>query len=336
MNSYERVMKRLKGEPVDKIPNMNIIMGFGADYVGATYAEFATDFNCLVEANLKCCEDFGIDAVSAISDPMREAHSYGARVIIPENDTPYSPEPLIRDYAQLGSLKPMSPYEDERTLDRIRAVELYAKQVKYQYPIIGWVEGVIAEAADLREISRLMMDLLLEPERVEEMLHILFEHQLAFARAQVEAGADIIGIGDAAASLIGPALYEEFALPFEKRLVSEIHKLGAKTKLHICGNIGPILELVNEAESDIVDVDWMVDFEKAVRIFRKGKSCACGNVDPVAVMLQGDTDKVAAEIDHCIAVSDAKTFIAAGCEIPRKTPYENMRAMTDRLMTGQR
>ena len=334
MNSYERVMKRLNGEPVDKIPNMNIVMGFAADYAGATYAKFATDFNCLVEANLKCCEDFGIDAVSAISDPMREAHSFGAKVIIPENDTPYSPEPLIKDFAQLGSLKPLSPYEDERTLDRIKAVELYARQVKYKYPIIGWVEGVVAEAADLREISRLMMDLLLEPERVEELFHILFEQQLAFARAQVEAGADIIGIGDAAASLIGPALYEEFALPFEKKMISEIHKLGAKTKLHICGNIGPLLELINEAESDIVDVDWMVDFEKAVNLFHQGKSSACGNVDPVAVMLQGDADKVAGEIDRCIAAADARTIIAAGCEIPKRTPYENMLTMNRRLIMG--
>lgn len=332
MNSYDRVMKRLKGEPVDKIPNLNIIMGFGADYIGASYAKFATDFNCLVEANLKCCEDFGIDAVSAISDPMREAHSFGAKVIIPENETPYSPEPLIRDFSQLGSLKPLSPYDDVRTLDRIRAVELYAKQVKGKYPIIGWVEGVVAESADLREISQLMMDLLLEPEAVEEMFHIVFEQQLAFAKAQAQAGADIIGIGDAAASLIGPALYEEFALPFEKKLVSEIHKMGVKTKLHICGNIGPILELINEVESDIVDVDWMVDFEKAVNIFRQGKSSACGNVDPVAVMLQGDVDKVIREVDHCIAAADAKTFIAAGCEIPKKTPCENLRAMADRLV----
>ena len=39
--------------------------------------------------------------------------------------------------------------------------------------------------------------------------------EVAFARAQVEAGADLIGVGDAAASLIGPRLYEPFVLPYE-------------------------------------------------------------------------------------------------------------------------
>lgn len=327
MNSYERVMRRLRGEPVDKIPNLNIIMAFGAKHVGATYAQFASDYHCLVEANLKCCEDFGIDAVSAISDPTREAHAFGANVVIPKQEAPYCAEPLIKDYDQLSKLKPLSPYDDIRTLDRIKAVEEYAKHVKHKVPIIGWVEGVLAEAADLREISQLMMDLILEPEAVNELMEIIYEYQLSFAKAQVEAGADIIGIGDAAASLVGPALYEEFALPYEKKLVREIHAMGAKTKLHICGNIEPLLEQLVEVESDIVDVDWMVNFEKAVHILGSGKSSACGNADPVSVILQGSEEKVIQTVSHCIEVSDAKTIIAAGCEIPRDTPYANLLTM---------
>lgn len=331
MNSYERVMKRLNGEAVDRIPNLNIIMEFAAKRIGATYKQFASDYNCLVEANLKCCEEFGIDAVSAISDPMREAHAFGSKIIMPEDAVPYPEVPRLKDFSEMSGLKPLSPYDDARTLDRIKAVEAYAKQVKNKYAIIGWVEGVIAESADLRDISQLMMDLILEPEAVAELFEIVYEYQLSFAKAQVEAGADIIGIGDAAASLMGPALYEEFALPYEQKLVREIHNMGAKTKLHICGNIEPILELVNQVESDIVDVDWMVDFEKAVNVFKNGKTSACGNLDPVAVLLQGTEKDVIATVDKCIAVADAKTIIAAGCEVPGMTPYENLIAMSNRL-----
>jgi uroporphyrinogen-III decarboxylase len=50
--------------------------------------------------------------------------------------------------------------------------------------------------------------------------------EIAFARAQVEAGADIIGLGDAVASQISPAMYRRFALPYEQRIFQAVHQMG--------------------------------------------------------------------------------------------------------------
>ena len=36
-------------------------------------------------------------------------------------------------------------------------------------------------------------------------------------KAQIQAGADFVGIGDAVVSLVSPSMYDEFVLPFEKR-----------------------------------------------------------------------------------------------------------------------
>lgn len=331
MNSYERVMRRLNGETVDKVPNLNIIMAFAAKYINVPYSKYVTDYRYLVEANIKCCEQFGIDAVSAISDPVREAHSFGAKIEIPADGVPYCVEPLIKEYSSLSKIKAKSPYDDTRTLDRIKAIELFNKQVKNKYAIIGWVEGALAEAADLRDISQIMMDLILEPDAVLELFEIIYQQQLEFAKAQIEAGADIIGIGDAAASLVGPELYEKYVLPYEKRIVDDIHRLGAKAKLHICGNIEAILHLIKKVEADIVDVDWMVDFKKALDAFKDGKSAACGNLDPVSVFLQGDRTAVQNSVQRCLDVADSKTIVAGGCEIPKDTSFENMLAMNELL-----
>ncbi len=80
MTPYERVMARMAGKPVDKIPNMNITMAFAAHFVGATYGEFCTDYKILVDSKIAVCEEFGVDIVSAISDPMREAHGLVQRL----------------------------------------------------------------------------------------------------------------------------------------------------------------------------------------------------------------------------------------------------------------
>ena len=68
----------------------------------------------------------------------------------------------------------------------------------------------------------------------------------------------MIGIGDPAASLIGPRLYREFVWPFEKRLVSGLRAMGARVRLHICGNTRGILDLMGALGCDIVDIDSLV------------------------------------------------------------------------------
>ena len=83
MTPYERTMKRLAGEPVDRAPNQNILMAFAARTIGSTYDRLAQDYRVLVEANLRACEAFHIDLVSAISDPLREASAFGAVVEFP-------------------------------------------------------------------------------------------------------------------------------------------------------------------------------------------------------------------------------------------------------------
>ncbi len=36
MTPYERVNNRLKGKPVDKVPNLSILMTFAAKYIGVS------------------------------------------------------------------------------------------------------------------------------------------------------------------------------------------------------------------------------------------------------------------------------------------------------------
>jgi len=330
MNSRERVLKRLEGKPVDKIPNLNILMTFTAKYIGVSYKKYVTDYRYLVEGNMACCERFGIDMVSAISDPCRELYDLGANVIFPEDGVPMCKDFLLKEYSDIKKLATRDPLKSERMLDRIKAVELYKRNLSGSYPILGWIEGAFAEANGLREMNSIMMDLIEEPAFVHEVLEICTEQAIRFGIEQIKAGADFIGVGDAAASLIGPKHYEIFALPYEKRLFDAIHEAGAKVKLHICGDIAPILDLVHLSGADIIDIDWMVDFGRAVDTF-SNKCSACGNFDPVEIMLRGKPKRVEQAVRKCVEAGNEKTFIAAGCEVPRETPLENMVAVDETL-----
>jgi MtaA/CmuA family methyltransferase len=327
MTPYERVMERLAGNPVDRIPNLCILMTFAAKYIGVTYDRYVTDFRLLVEGNMRCCEDFGIDMLSAISDPMREAQGFGAAVTIPSDGVPYAASPLIEKPADLTKLTVHAPVSCERMLDRIKAIELYRQKVGDHYPVLGWVEGAFAEACDLCGVSTVMENLIRQPNFILDVLEICTKQAIDFALAQISAGADFIGIGDAAASLIGPRFYSRFALPYEQRIIDAIHQAGGKVKLHICGNITSILELAVQSSTDILDIDWLVDFNKAIAV-SNGICAACGNFNPVSVLLQSTTTEVESAVEKCVQASSPTTFIAAGCEVPRDTPLENQKMVS--------
>lgn len=331
MNAYERFTHRLAGEPVDRPPNFDIFMTFAASYIGKPLSQYYLDHRVLVEANLAMVEAFSIDLVQAISDPYRETYDFGAAIEFPHDNLPLSHKPLLADRDNLRKLTKPDPKTGKRMSDRLEAIRLFREKVGGEVPIMGWVEGALAEAADLRGVGNLMVDLVEQPEWVEELLELCVEVGLDFARAQVEAGADIIGLGDAVGSLVGPAMYRQFALPYEQRIFAAVHEMGAVARLHICGNTNRIAGDLVTSGADIIDLDWMVDWEKVGREYGDSVSF-CGNFDPVAVMLQGVPEDVYQATVRCMAAGGARSFSGAGCEIPLDTPHDNLRAQQQALV----
>ena len=85
-----------------------------------------------------------------------------------------------------------------------------------------------------------------EPELAHDILDFLTDIVIDFALFQLEQGAPMIGCGDAAASLVSASMFEEFALPYEKRVVEAIHRRGGFVKTHICGNTTGIIKRSRE------------------------------------------------------------------------------------------
>lgn len=331
MNSYERVMNRLAGKPVDRLPNFNLVMMFAAKQLGVTFGQYCSDYRLLAEGALLCHEKYGFDMLCAISDPMREAEGLGAKVVVPEEGVPNSPVKRVQKLSDIDTLKPVDPSSSRRMNDRLEAVRLMKQRGGKDVPVVGWIEGALAESCDLMNMQEVFMNLLDEPEAMEQLMDVCMEQSLWFAREQVKAGADMIGLGDAASSLIGHSLYEEFALPYQQKMIRAIHDMGAKVKLHICGNVNSVLDLIGQTGTDIIDLDFMVDIERAADILPES-CCICGNFNPVTVMYQGTPELVKQEVRRCKRIRNRnRNFISAGCEIPRDTPLENMVALKEAI-----
>jgi MtaA/CmuA family methyltransferase len=328
MTGRERVIAMLEGKAVDHLPLMPITMMFAADRLGVKYGNYARDHRVMVDAQLKTAAEFGFDYVSTISDPAREAADYGANIEWYEDQPPalIESEALLSEKSQLSRLQPLNPRGGGRMHDRIQGIELFRKRVGLEKFVEGWVEGPCAEASDLRGINRLMVDFYDDPAFVRDLFEFLVDNAIFCAKEQIEAGADIIGVGDAAASLVGPKIYEKYVWSFEKKLVDGIHTAGGRVRLHICGNTRKILDGIGKLGCDIVDLDFLVPVREA-REQMGPRQVLLGNIDPVRVLRNSDPESITSAIAECHQQAGSRYIVSAGCEVVRDTPHENVRAL---------
>lgn len=325
MTPKERIYAILSGDTYDRPAVTPIFMAWSANFIGHSYRDYYLDGDVLVRAQLGVARAFNLDQVSAISDPWREASAYGMEFDYPQDGVGKPKDVLIKARDDLARLKPLDVEKAHRTKQRIDSVRKMAAQVGQTHSVLGWVEGPMAEYADLRGIEKAFLDLIDDPQMFMEAGQVIVQNAISFAVAQISAGADMIGVGDAAASLIGPKMYAQYVLPLEQRLFAAIHDAGATVKLHICGNITNIVEHMAKSGADVIDVDWMVPLEKARQLVGPDIVLA-GNFDPSAVLLQGTPQDVAEAARRCIRAGGEKFFLMPGCEVPPGTPQQNIRA----------
>jgi MtaA/CmuA family methyltransferase len=320
-------MAVLRGEEADILPRLPILMQFAAEFIGSNYGAFASDYRVLVEANLRCIEHFGFDQVSAISDPFRETQGFGAQIEFVRDGVPRCVKPPLEDDRDLANLAAPDPHSSERMLDRVRAVEAFREAVGGTYSILGWIEGPAAEAADLRGVTNFLMDSVVDPDYANELMARCVDVGIEFARAQVEAGADTIGVGDAIASQVSADTYEQMILPHEQRLLQGIRDAGGLVRLHICGNITHLLPYLGSLAVDIVDVDWMVDMA-AARAALPGKVLVA-NLDPVTAVMNGTPESIRDALQAVYDTVGNPLMAGAGCEVPAGTKPELLQALCE-------
>jgi MtaA/CmuA family methyltransferase len=304
-----------------------ILMHFAARFSGATYGEFASDHRILVNSNIRAMEYFDTDMVGLISDPYRETSAFGAKVSFPAEDVPRCENILVKSLEDVRQLKNPDVYKCERTLDRIRGAELFHSELKGTVPVIGWIEGPLAEACDLAGISEMLMHMMEDSVFSNVLMDKCVITAKDFALAQLNAGCDIIGMGDAICSQIDPATYDLFVRERHREIIDFIHEKGGRVKLHICGDITHLLPSIAGLNIDIIDLDFSVDMQHARNVTGPGP-ILCGNINPVLIQ-DLSAEKVEGQVKHMIGTMEGQKYIlSAGCEITVNTPPGNLLAMS--------
>jgi uroporphyrinogen-III decarboxylase len=147
-----------------------------------------------------------------------------------------------------------------------------------------------------------------------------------YARVQIDAGADSIGMSDAAACLMGRGYYRRHLWPQQMRILGAIRDMGAMARVHMCGCTNALLEDMRGLPADVVELDYMTDIAQARRVLGPHRAI-CGNVSTVDTLVRGSPDDVRAEAAACHRACGARHVVSPGCEVSPLTPPANIHAL---------
>jgi uroporphyrinogen decarboxylase len=337
MNGYERINAALNNQPSDQIPVMlhNFLMA--AREADITMEQFRNDPKRMADAFIRSVEKYRLDGVMIDMDTVTLAGAVGVPVDFPQNDAARSKMGNLHELVDIKKLNPVK-IENYRYiqnwLEAVRLVKAYFKDEVYVRGNCD--QAPFSLASMMRGMSNWMMDLYTgEESLLFDILNYCLEASKQFLRLMSQTGCDMLSNGDSPAGpdLIPPELYEKFALPYEKKMSEESHRLGLPYAIHICGNTELILDRMPETGADAFELDYKTNTQQAFDQLHE-KAVFIGNIDPSGVLAMGTTELVRVKTLDLLGIfSRTNRFILnAGCAIPANTPEENIKIM---IVTGR-
>ncbi|MDD2613605.1 MAG: methylcobamide:CoM methyltransferase MtaA [Methanosarcina sp.] len=322
-----RLLAALEGKPVDKVPVCSVTQtGIVElmDEVGAPWPESHTNPELMAKLAIANYELSGLEAVRVPYCLTVLVEAMGCEI----NMGTKNRQPSVIGHPYPKSLEGAAIPEDLLQRGRIpavlEAIKIVREKVGPDVPIIGGMEGPITVASDLVSVKSFMKWSIKKTDLFEQSLDIATEAAIMYAKAMVEAGADVISVADPVASpdLMSPASFKQF---LQARLQKFSSSVDSVTVLHICGNVNPILNDMADCGFEGLSVEEKVGSPKKAKEVIGDRARFVGNISSPFTLLPGPVDKIKAEAKQ--ALEEGVDVLAPGCGIAPMTPLENIKAM---------
>ena len=304
------------------------------DAAGVGFPEAHQDASAMATLALTGYEVAGFDTVMPEFSVQQEAGALGCEVDWGNRDM--MPDVKVfphKDFSKV--VVPNDLLEKPSMQVVLDALAILKRQVGDEVAVVGKVMGPWTISYHLAGVQNFLMQVgrgLLDASAkdvVHRMLDQVMEVPIQFARAQFQAGADIVVVADhASGSLVSPQVYEEYLLPRHKILTAEI---GGPLILHVCGNCQDRLDMFADAGFDAYHFEWQIDAQEAVKRVG-GRISLVGNIDNAKVLLTGTPEDVYEQARYAIA--SGVDIIGPECAIPLTTPLENLKAISEAVHEG--
>jgi uroporphyrinogen decarboxylase len=289
MNAPERFLAACARRPVDRTP---VWMMRQAGRYLPEYREVRSrvDFLTLckspklaADVSLQPVERFGMDACVIFSDIMIAVEAMGAPVSFGDGGPKLSAP--VRTAADVERLTVPDPAQAlPFVMEALREVR---KRLNERAALVGFVGGpftlasYLVEGGGSRTFAEIKTLMYASPAVAHALLAKLAEFVAKYAVAQARE-AHAVQVFDTWAGELSPSAYEEFALPYQRKIIEAIKRAGVPSILYVNG-CGGKFDLLARTGADVISVDWRVDLHEA-RLRLGGAIAVQGNVDPCILL----------------------------------------------------
>lgn len=191
-------------------------------------------------------------------------------------------------------------------------------------PVIGSLTGPVSTAASIVDPLTFLKELRLERENAHRVLDYVSEFLIDYARLLADNGAAAICIGDPTATgeILGPKMFEEYAVTYLNKVIKAIHAMGVPVMVHICGNMKAVKQLIPRIEGDAISTDAMVNLKELKEEYPW--LTTMGNLSTYLLEF-GPPDKVYQQARRL--VEEGIEIISPACGLSTSSAIENITAM---------
>jgi len=288
--STERFLRACRRQPVDCTPVW--FMRQAGRYMAA-YQALRQRYSLLdlcktpelaAEVTLQPIQRLPVDAAIIFTDLLIPLEPMGARLVFAPNEGPVIENP-IRSASDVEALRMVDPQADLAfTLEAIRMV---CREIDGKVPLIGFagapftLASYLIEGSGSRHYIQTKQLMYHQPEAWHGLLDKLASVATTFLQAQIAAGAQVVQLFDSWVGCLSPDDYRRYVLPYTKQVIDGLRNAGAPV-IHFGTDTAMLLDVMREAGSDVIGVDWRIPLDDAWR--RIGPDVGIqGNLDPVAL-----------------------------------------------------
>jgi uroporphyrinogen decarboxylase len=311
------VISALRRKYLDRVPTTVLIGPYCSRLKNYSVREILKDAKKSAEAHVEFYHRFEPDSLIVYNDIYLELEALGCELEFPEDSISHPKEPLLTERSQLASLKVPDPKKDGRLPYFIELCERVSSEVRKTATVGLGHCGPWNLAMHMRGTEKLLVDDLMDPDFVHELMRFTTEVVKVMGDALIEAGfAPSLGEATASCSLISPQIYRDFVKPYHKELHDYFLSKKVPMSLHICGFIDPIMEDVLDTGINFISLDAPSSLKKLVDL-SKGKVTIMGNV-PTGLFADGEPGEMEQAVRTCLetAAEGSGFILSSGCEIP--------------------
>jgi uroporphyrinogen decarboxylase len=266
------------------------------------------------EVTIQPVDILGVDAAIIFSDILVVPEAMGLPYEMLESRGPVFPK-TIRTMTDLAQLRPADPDTDlGYVLDAIR---LTKKELNNRVPLIGFAGApftifcYMVEGNGSKTFSVAKRALYAEPDFAHALLQRITDSTIAYLRAQVRAGANLLQLFDSWAGILSPDQYRTFSLPYIRQicdaLAADPELIIAQTPVTVFAK-GAFFarQEIGQLNCAVVGLDWNMDAAESRQLIPD--RTVQGNLDPC--VLYADFATIRAETRRMLTAFGPQRYIA--------------------------